>query len=96
MLYWGVNAKRTLRLHGAFPSVRYFSYQSYDLQTALPVSSLADYEIEPLKGVNPFRVKPQEEGDGDRPATTPATYEMHITPTGDQGLPNELGVRCWP
>lgn len=60
LLYWGVTGKTTLRIDGQFPRVRYFSFQSYDLQSGTPIASLVDYEIEPLKGINPFKTVPSE------------------------------------
>lgn len=43
-----------LRIEGEFPNIRYFSYQSYEIQTGQPIGSLIDYEIKPSQGVNPF------------------------------------------
>ena len=62
LLYWGVTGKTTLRIDGQFPRVRYFSFQSYDLQSGTPIASLIDYEIEASKGINPFRTEPLERG----------------------------------
>lgn len=62
LLYWGVTGKTTLRIDGQFPRVRYFSFQSYDLQSGTPIASLIDYEIEASKGINPFKTVPSERG----------------------------------
>ena len=62
LLYWGVTGKTTLQIDGQFPHVRYFSFQSYDLQSGTPIASLIDYEIKASKGINPFNTEPLEEG----------------------------------
>lgn len=65
LLYWGVTGKTTLRIDGLFPHVRYFSFQSYDLQSGTPIASLIDYEIKALKGINPFNTEPLRRGKWD-------------------------------
>lgn len=53
-----------LRIEGDFPDIRYFSYQSYEIQSGQPIASLIDYEIEPSNGINPFNDKPMDTLDG--------------------------------
>ena len=50
------NANLTLRISGAFPKCRYFSFSTYD-ETGKVINGMSDYNIEPDAGcVNPFVV----------------------------------------
>lgn len=55
--YWVAAAPVTpqtrLRIDGAFPKARYFSYNAYDLALR-PTDALADFELQPISGTNPF------------------------------------------
>ncbi|TFJ81912.1 hypothetical protein NSK_006580 [Nannochloropsis salina CCMP1776] len=72
-----------IRIEGDYPFVRYFSYQSYDPKSLDPVASVRDYEIKPVRGVNPFATPGTALGDKGK-------YQVHVTLNGDQGYPNEL------
>lgn len=87
LIYWGVTGSTTLRIDGHFPRVRYFSFQSYDLQDGAPIASLIDYELEASSGTNPFQNEPAS----DDPSSF-GRYQVHITDSGDHGMPNELAA----
>lgn len=72
------------RIRGQFPKVRYFSIQTYTFMRQ-PIDGIADYEIKPVSGVNPF-LKPLPEWAGGQNGH----FQVHITANGDRGLPNEL------
>ena len=56
--YWGTHVPfvpgARLVIEGRFPAARYFSFHAYD-EVQRPVDSIADLEIDPVSGVNPFR-----------------------------------------
>jgi len=88
LLYWGATDDKILKISARFPSVRYFSYQSYDLLSGRPISSLIDYQVKAATGINPFREPPM----ADTTTTASGTYEIYVTPRGDQGYGNELPI----
>lgn len=53
MTHFGAVPASKLVIRGRYPDVRYFSFHAYD-EAQRPVASLADYEIVPNEGSNPF------------------------------------------
>ncbi len=91
-------AASRLEIRGRYPEARYFSFHSYDSLTR-PTGGLADFEIDPVHGRNPFR----------RGATTGKSgrYRVTVEPTAapvspaantlyagatEEGVPNPTGL----
>ena len=53
MTHFGAVPASKLVIRGRYPDVRYFSFHAYD-EAQRPVASVADHEIEPATGTNPF------------------------------------------
>lgn len=88
MLLEGIKDSTIIRIHGEFPKVRYFSYQTYEMPTGVPMASLPDYRIIPddKQKLNPYSSKPKGN------TTEKNTYTIYITPKGDHGLKNEIPI----
>ncbi len=57
-VYWGTKFQLPegashLLIEGLYPKARYFSYNTYDIQTQ-PIHGIADLEITPSEGANPY------------------------------------------
>lgn len=72
------------RIRGQFPKVRYFSIQTYTFMRQ-PIDGIADYEIQPVSGANPFAEPLPEWTHGEN-----GHFQVYITANGDRGYPNEL------
>ncbi|GAB5034327.1 Hypothetical protein NocV09_01801020 [Nannochloropsis oceanica] len=70
---------------GEFPQSRAFSYATYAVanQKVTYVDMIADTDIVPATGVNPFVAGPSVTG-------ASGTYDLYVTPDGKEGFPNEL------
>ncbi|MDQ3876742.1 MAG: hypothetical protein M3290_00090 [Actinomycetota bacterium] len=67
MAHFPYAAGGELTIRGRYPDVRYFSFHVYD-EAQRPVDSIADYEIRPDVGGNPFVTK----------TTHPGRYTVHV------------------
>ena len=89
LVIWDFDDDDVFRIKGTFPATRYFSFQSYEFTNGKPIASMLDRDIVPATGKNPhrdLRATPQERG----------TFEIYLTPNGDQGFPNELRAKRGP
>lgn len=66
------------------PSIHTCISHPATLENTIHTHTLRDYQIKPSSGVNCFNTSmlPGENG----------TYEIYLTPRGDLGFPNELGL----
>lgn len=80
MTHFGSVPASKLVIDGEFPAARYFSFHAYD-EAQRPVASIADHEIEPDKGSNPFR-----------PGGHGGTYKVTVVfePKPDRPEPNTV------
>lgn len=93
MIHFGVNATNIIRISGSIPKkVRYFSFQTYrytggqHAENVSLLSNVRDDELIPASGINVYSMaKPSA-----REINLESTYVVHVTPSGKQGLENEL------
>ncbi len=77
-------------IEGTFPAARYFSFQTYDANSA-PVAFVRDAQIVPLANKrNPFATPPPTGRAGG--GLEQAHYRIYLTKDGKRGFPNELAV----
>lgn len=81
MTHFGAIPASKLVIEGAFPEARYFSFHAYD-EAQRPVASIADEDIKPDKGSNPFV------GQGDRAGTY--TVNVVFEPPPEKPEPNTV------
>ena len=88
--YWGthlpfVDAYRVV-IRGAYPNARYFSFHAYD-EAQRPVASIADREIVPDEGTNPFADR-----SGHSEGKDPGRYTVYVefTPRPEKPKPNTM------
>lgn len=93
LAHFGVDTQKVLRISGTFPKdVRYFSYQTYrytgvqNAENVTLANDIRDNRLIPASGVNIFNVPNPSAEDLEKGST----YVLHITPSGTEGLPNEL------
>lgn len=67
MTHFGALPESRLVIEGRFPHARYFSFHAYD-EAQRPVASIADHEIVPDAGPNPFQ----------RPTAKHGTYTVNV------------------
>lgn len=88
-----INSTQILKVSGQFPKdVRYFSFQTYrygggqDIEEAVLAKGLPDYLVKPTTGINVFSLKNPTKAE----LAVNSTYDIYITPSGKEGLTNEL------
>lgn len=81
MTHFGAVPASRLVITGRFPSARYFSFHAYD-EAQRPVASIADHEIVPDRGANPFQ----------RPSQKGGTYRVQVVfePKPEEPEPNTV------
>jgi hypothetical protein len=63
--------------------VRYFAFESYNLDNGAAIDTLTDREIRASSGPNPFTSRVSRFADT-------GLYDVYITPSGSKGLNNEM------
>lgn len=93
MIHFGVNATNIIRIRGSIPKkVRYFSFQTYrytgaqHAENVSLLSNVRDDELIPASGVNVYSMATA----GTKEINSDSSYLVHVTPSGKQGLENEL------
>lgn len=87
LLHLSLSLLPVYRIRGQFPKVRYFSIQTYTFMRQ-PIDGMADYEIIPVSGINPFNTPPSVYGDTNQNGY----FEVYITANGDKGRYNKSSM----